>query len=416
MDELPQTRRADSRSIVCIVAVAVRDDERLDQCVQSVRGHVPAGTTLTQVAPDTAAVNRALAQLDPADAVVLTGPCEVGPGWLERMRAAAYEDTNTATASALADREGELALWGEDSPADGLRLSELNATHTPRLLPRISRAVGPCVYIRRDALELVGELDEALELDWALEVDFAQRCLLSGLAHVVADDVVVGRLAPAAVGQRAVGAASAPARLLERYPYLDPPPPLAESAVLGQALEAARGPRSRLSVTIDARALDGAVTGTRVHILELILALAHTEALRLRLLLPLERIDSETLAFLRQLPATEILAAEQLRDDTPTSTVFHRPQQTFSTEDVALALSLGERFVLSQLDLIAYRNPGYFADAGAWGVTGVPAATACPPPSAWSCSPATPRASWSQTHWSIRSGSGSWLRGSTTPA
>jgi glycosyltransferase involved in cell wall biosynthesis len=61
-----------------------------------------------------------------------------------------------------------------------------------------------------------------------------------------------------------------------------------------------------------------------------------------------------------------LLDAEKLDSATPRSTVFHRPQQTFSPSDVALALGLGERFVLSQLDLIAYRNPGYFSDAAAW--------------------------------------------------
>src|SRR6202011_4745442 len=35
-------------------------------------------------------------------------------------------------------------------------------------------------------------------------------------------------------------------------------------------------------------------------------------------------------------------------------------------EDVAVALRLGEHIVLSQLDLIAYHNPGYFPDAHAW--------------------------------------------------
>jgi glycosyltransferase involved in cell wall biosynthesis len=362
MDELPQTRRADSRANVCIVIAALQEDRHLDQCVQSVRQHTP-GAKLTRVDPDTAAVNGALAQLSPADVVVLGAPCEVGDGWLERMRAAAHADTNTATASALADQASELALF-ESGPSEGdlERLSEQIAERALRLRPRITRAVGPCVYIRRDALGLVGGLDEGLHLRWALEIDFAQRCLLSGLAHVAADDVVVGQLAPAKRRDE-----RAPAKLLERYPYLSPLPPLGESAVLGQALEAARGPRPRLSVTIDARALDGAITGTRVHILELIRALARTDELQLRLLLPLEQIDDETLARLRELPATEILAAETLNEDTPRSTVFHRPQQTFSSDDVALALSLGERFVLSQLDLIAYRNPGYFADAGAWG-------------------------------------------------
>ncbi len=166
---------------------------------------------------------------------------------------------------------------------------------------------------------------------------------------------------------RRPGAEELTAQLRERYPYLSEPPALADSSVLTRALEAARGPRPRLWVTLDARALDGAVTGTQVHILELIRALAHTRALRLRLLVRAERIDRETLELLRgptrrprsSRPRTSIPA-------TPRSTVFHRPQQTFSPGDVALALRLGERFVLSQLDLIAYRNPGYFADADAW--------------------------------------------------
>jgi len=124
--------------------------------------------------------------------------------------------------------------------------------------------------------------------------------------------------------------------------------------------------QTRLWVTIDARALDGALMGTQIHVLELVRALARTGALRLRVLVRIERIDQATLALLRELGETEVLAAEDVDDSTPQSAVFHRPQQTFSPGDVALAWRLGERIVLSQLDLIAYRNPGYFPDAGAW--------------------------------------------------
>ena len=124
--------------------------------------------------------------------------------------------------------------------------------------------------------------------------------------------------------------------------------------------------QTRLWVTIDARALDGALMGTQIHVLELVRALARTGALRLRVLVRIERIDQATLALLRELPETEILAAEDIDDSTPKSAVFHRPQQTFSPGDVALAWELGERIVLSQLDLIAYRNPSYFPDASAW--------------------------------------------------
>jgi hypothetical protein len=126
----------------------------------------------------TAAVDRALRLLWPADVALLSEPCLLTPGWVERMRAAAHGDSNTATASALADVGGELALCEEGGGREDLaKLAETLAEHTLRLHPRLSRAVGPCVFLRRDALELVGPLDEELDLCWALEVDFAQRCV-----------------------------------------------------------------------------------------------------------------------------------------------------------------------------------------------------------------------------------------------
>jgi|CZKG01.1.fsa_nt_gi glycosyltransferase involved in cell wall biosynthesis len=362
-NEPPQTRRAHTRREVCVVIAVHEHAQDLRACLDSLARHTQASIPRIRVEPSAAAVDRALERLAPADVVILDEPCRLTPGWLERMRAAALADTNTATVSALADAGSELALApSPETDAEPSRLAERLAANTLALHPRLTRAVGPCVYVRREALELAGPLDEELDLRCALELDFAQRCLLRGLSHLAADDVVVQRLAAAPREH----AEELPSSVLERYPYLSEPVALGDSAVLTRALEAARGPRPRLSVTLDARALDGAVTGTQVHILELILALARTDTLRLRLLVRVQRIDRETLRQLRELPATEILAAEDLDAAMPRSAVFHRPQQTFSPGDVALALSLGERFVISQLDLIAYRNPGYFADAGSW--------------------------------------------------
>lgn len=346
-----------------MLIAAAGGGQELDACVACVRAHTEAGSEIVVVDAHTTSVNRALERLAPADVAIILEPCLVAGGWLERMRELARADSNTATISALVDAGGGLAVGGESPAAAPHRLAELTervTAHTRRLHPRLRAAAGPCVYVRREALELVGDLDEGLELRWALEVDFAQRCLLSGLAHLAADDVVVQRLAPHS------DAGALPAALAERYPYLGAGRELADCGTLALALTAARGPQPRLDVTLDARALDGAVTGTQLHILELIRALARTGRLRLRLLVRAERIDAATLELLRALPASEILAFEQLTAAVPRSTIFHRPQQTFSPEDVALALALGERFVLSQLDLIAYRNPGYFADADSW--------------------------------------------------
>ncbi len=138
---------------------------------------------------------------------------------------------------------------------------------------------------------------------------------------MAADDVVVGRLAAPEPepGRRAHGAVAQelPASLVDRYPYLSEPPRARRTRACSRArLEAARGPRRALSVTLDARALDGAITGTQVHILELILALARTESLRLRAARArgADR-PARRLSCCKRLPATEILAAESARPD-----------------------------------------------------------------------------------------------------
>ncbi|HST34312.1 MAG TPA: glycosyltransferase [Solirubrobacteraceae bacterium] len=359
MNELPKTRRANQPSGICVILATDATGEPLRDCLRSLQAHTSGDVQIVRATGDCAELNRALERCAPADAIVLDEPCRVGAGWVERLAGAAHADTNTATASALANFGTPLALSERSTqdPAFAKGLAERSLV----LRPRLSRAVAPCVYVRRDALELVGPLDERLDLRAAIAIDLTQRCVQSGMTHVAADDVAVERLAP--LPGAAEGDLSP--ELRERYPYLQTTP-LADSGVLGQALRSARAPALRLSVTLDARALDGAITGTHVHILELILALARTDALRLRLLVRAERIDRATRELLQGLSETQLLAAEEVDADTPATTVFHRPQQTFAPSDVKLALALGERFVISQLDLIAYRNPGYFADAGSW--------------------------------------------------
>jgi glycosyltransferase involved in cell wall biosynthesis len=370
VNELSQSSQPNSREGACVVVAASDSPEQIARCLESVQVSTPEGTPILQVEPTAAAVNRAVAQLMPADVVVLQEACCVTEGWLDRLREAARSDTNIASASALADTGTELAISEAAGPAGDLaELARGLSERSLRLRPRLTRAVGPCVYIRREAIELVGPLEQELGLRSALEIDFAQRCLLSGLAHVAADNVVVQRLAPPRGADGLQSSGSDPdetRKLLERYPYLAESLPLAESGVLEYALEVAREPPSRVRVTVDARALDGGITGTQVHILELIVALARTGALRLRVLVRESRIGRETLEMLRGLPETELLAEDHVDDGTPRSTVYHRPQQAFAAEDVKLAVALGERVVISQLDLIAYRNPGYFADAASW--------------------------------------------------
>ena len=406
---LTQTSRPQcGREDVCVVVAAAQADHELVRCLESVlsvtAGDIPVivatGVALQPAAPGalarvradagrlwlsqprpaaagahlcaplTAAVDLALELLWPADVALLTSPCLVTAGWLERLRAACYADTNTATASAFATAGTSLALAPAGAAPDLASAAGSLPASTLALRPRLSTAVGPCVFLRRDALELAGPLDGQLELRWAVQGDLAQRCLLSGLAHVLADDVVVAPLAP--------DDGPMPQEICDRYPHMCELQPvsadagpwassssLAASPTLPRALRAVRRSTSRLTVTIDARALDGTITGTQRHILELITAIAATEAVTVRALV-LPNASPAVEEQLSSLPGTSVARAGGLNEDVSPSTVFHRPQQVFDANDLHLAMRLGERFVVSQLDLIAYRNPAYHADPAAW--------------------------------------------------
>jgi alpha-1,3-rhamnosyl/mannosyltransferase len=375
VDDLSDTTQPGRRPEACVAIAVHVANERTGLCLESVREHTPPEVPIVTVGASAEAVSGALERFAPADVILLSEPCLVTTGWLTRLREAAHADTNTASASALTIKGTPLALTGTaESPRELEHTQRSVAEHTLRLRPRLNVIVGPCVYLRREAIDLIGSLDTGLELRWALEVDFAQRCLLTGLAHVAADDVVVEPLASTdpASGQP-------PDALRERYPYLYEPhaepadgdavpyprASLAASSALARGIEAARRPPSRLGATIDGRALGSIITGTQRHIVELIEALAATDTLDLRVLVGPDT-SAEVIEQLRSLPATEILPVGEIDRDTPRSTIFHRPQQVFETGDMRLALRLGARLVLNQLDLIAYRNPAYHADAGAW--------------------------------------------------
>ena len=89
--------------------------------------------------------------------------------------------------------------------------------------PTLPAAIGHCMYVRRSALELVGDFDEAFSPGYEEEVDFSQRCIRHGLSHVLADDVFVLHHGSGLV-QRARRPRRAPRRrttsmITARYPY-----------------------------------------------------------------------------------------------------------------------------------------------------------------------------------------------------
>ncbi len=322
--------------------------------------------------------NTVFAVVHPADVVIVNSDCVVSSGWFEALRSAAYSNTRVATASALTNSGTIVSVPNRNQPAPNLpqdwsleeAASEVRR-HSPRLRPQIPTAVGHCLWIRRSALELVGGFDEAFSPGYEEEVDFSQRCVLHGLSHVVADDALVLHYGGASFGMS--GASQALRRdhhavIQSRYPYYDRWVAEAESdeqgpltRAIGAAARAFRG----LSVTIDGRILTRFLTGSQVHVLELIAALHAEGSIGLRVLTPPDLGEYASMLFAR-MPSVALLPVAEVRRGVEVSDVVHRPFQVSSPADLDVLRMVGRRLIVTQQDLIAYHNPSYHRSPEAW--------------------------------------------------
>ncbi len=263
----------------------------------------------------------AFAASAPADVVLLRPGCRCPADWLGGLRDAAYASATTATATALTQHDLDLGGQLFEQAAAKVRAGSL------RLRPRIESPGRACVYVRRSALELIGDASDP----WT-------HCVERGLAHVLADDVLV--LDPQPAGPRAHR------------------PTAPETRATGAARRALHG----LAVTIDARILSGPTTGTHVHVLELIAGLARTSAVRITAILP-DQPSQDVRERLGTLPRVNLTT---YREAPGGADIVHRPFQLSNAGDLSFLESLGERLILTQQDLIAFHDPAYFPSPQTW--------------------------------------------------
>ncbi len=270
--------------------------------------------------------------------------CIVSAGWFEGLHAAAHTDSTIATAGALTT--ADVGLAPVETGAGDERLARLAAAvraGSPRALPRVLPSGRDCVYVKRSAIELVGDLGSG----WSAagtHRDFYVRSLERGLCHVIADDVIVSSPGPGTAAADAGRDAGA--------------------LTLARSLSAARRATHRLSLVVDARIVGSLLTGTQVHVIELIGALARTERVGIRALVS-DELGGEARRALEALPGLELVGAERTSGLAPAD-VVHRPFQVSSEHDLTLLCRLGERLVVTNQDLIGYRNPSYFSSRREW--------------------------------------------------
>jgi GT2 family glycosyltransferase/glycosyltransferase involved in cell wall biosynthesis len=329
-------------------------------------------------------VNGAMTAAAPADVVLLNSDCFVTEGWFASLRAAAYSDSRVATATALTNAGTIVSVPDRNRPVlqlrEGAKVELMAAavrSESLHLCPDLPTCIGHCVYIRRSAIELVGPFDERFSPGYEEEVDFSQRCILHGLRNVVADDLFVFHHQAASFGGN--GAAvqrrhDHHAIIVDRYPYFDAwVRQVSEqaSSPLARSLSAASTALRGTSVAIDGRCLTQAFTGTQLVTLGVIAALhAHTR-FHLRVLVP-DNLGPEAERFLSARPEIRLIRHQDpIRPEDPNNRlepadIAHRPYQVTSPADLGVLRQMGYRLIITQLDNIALRNPGYFQDFAQW--------------------------------------------------
>jgi glycosyltransferase involved in cell wall biosynthesis len=362
------------------VVIHVAETRSSDPEIAKITRSLGAERKIERIAPSSpdppSSLAAAVAAAAPADVLLVHSDCIVGEDWYAQLRAAAYSASHAASANALSNDAGILSVPERNQPSPlppGLTAAQASAAVAARALriyPRLPVAMGRAIYIRRDALDLAGGFDPALASLEAAVVDFSQRAIACGLVHVAADDTYVyfhslGKHAP---DESLRGREATEDPLIgSRYPYLsaalgesereqDRPLPV----VLARARRAIRG----LSLTVDARCLVAPATGTHVIVLESIRALARLESLHLRAIVPHDLADFAAAA-LAELDI-ELIDASGNLSELRTGDVTYRPFQVSSSADLALLRRLGERLVITHLDLIAYDNPSYFPSFLHW--------------------------------------------------
>lgn len=172
-----------------------------------------------------ASVNRGMAEAGSHDVVLLNSDTEVPPGWLGRLAAQAYAGRRIATVSPFSNNATICGYPhdGESPLAFGMGVAALDATCRTVNAGRsvdVPTTHGFCMYIRRAALQQVGEFDaDRFSFGYGEENDFCLRATDLGWKHRLACDVLVYHQGSVSFGDRARTLSQRAMQLiLERYP------------------------------------------------------------------------------------------------------------------------------------------------------------------------------------------------------
>ena len=192
--------------------IVVVDDASPDADIRALLDHLAAEGHITLLRnPENLGflrtVNRALRLHTGRDCVLLNADTVVGPGWLGRLRQAAYQAPNIATVTPLSNN-GELMSFpriAEVNPmpdfVEAARIDALAAGANPGRIVDVPVGVGFCLFVRRACLDRIGLLDEKnYDRGYGEESDLCLRAAADGWRNVCATNVYVGHVGTVSFG------------------------------------------------------------------------------------------------------------------------------------------------------------------------------------------------------------------------
>jgi len=171
-------------------------------------------------------VNEGMREAGRADVVILNSDTEVPAGWLDRISAIADAHPKAASITPFSNNATicSYPLFCADNPIasghDVNSLDKLFSSANAGEVVELPTGVGFCMYLRRAALDEIGDFDEAaFGRGYGEENDWCLRASAAGWRHLLCGDLFVFHAGGASFGQDAQALqASAMAVLESRYP------------------------------------------------------------------------------------------------------------------------------------------------------------------------------------------------------
>ncbi len=224
LGSLLRTLRANDR---VLLADDASTDPRIPDLLQAFAARARFGVQVARRAQNLGFVgncNAAFAETGDADVVLLNSDTETTPGWLDRLRACAASDARIASITPWSNN-AEICTFPAlcralPPPEDPALVAEAARTAGTPQYPDLPTGVGFCFYMRRAALQAIGDFDRAtFGRGYGEENDWCLRAEAHGWRNVLCDDAYVvhqGGASFSALDLRPGGHALA--RLTARYP------------------------------------------------------------------------------------------------------------------------------------------------------------------------------------------------------